>query len=340
MLTVPAGGILPEPALEFPAGPTTELEHPQALMTQQGYLVLQAATGSQYNNLITISNNHDGDLVVTDELVPFVTADNIPGATLSSNGHVLTIPRYAVWGQQIYLYGGDGDDTLTVNMNQGNPILAGGLTFEGGSQNGNNPGDGIVISGGTAENIDYASINEHDGSISIDGLVVNYTGLEPITDNANATNRSFTMTGGTEAVVISDVGGADGFTQINSSLGELVNFTAPTASLTVITNGGDTVNITGFDPAFNTPLLSLQGTTSANTYNLGAANIIPDATSLSLMGNADFNLNGFSETIGSLASTDATPTITLSARSSVPAPLPDRMPVWERCSATTCKRRR
>ena len=48
-------------------------------------------------------------------------------------------------------------------------------------------------------------------------------------------------------------------------------------------------------------------------FNLGVANIIPNVSGLILTGNVNFNLNGFSEQIASLASTNATPLVTLSA---------------------------
>ena len=206
---------------------------------------------------------------------------------------------------------GSGDnDTFTVDQSGG--VIAKPISYAGNGQT-SVPGDSLVISGGAATTINHTFINNSDGNVNIDGSVISYTGLEPITDNMSAVNRIFTFTGAAETIVVSDSAGA-GISRIDSTLGEFVDFSVPTTSLTITTNGGDTTNINSLDAAFNTPTISLtdaSGTTS--NFNLGASNIIPDATALSLTGNVSFNLNGFNETIGSLASTNATPNLNLSA---------------------------
>ncbi|WP_254508744.1 autotransporter-associated beta strand repeat-containing protein [Anatilimnocola floriformis] len=274
-------------------------------------LVINAASSPIYNNKLSITNDLEGNVIITDELVPF-TSTNIPGAELSDDNHQLKVPQAVIFANAIYVIGGNGDDTLTVDFSQGNPILPGGLFFQGGLQNSTNPGDQIVLQNGTVDSVDYTFVNENDGAIAVDGRNINYTGLEPVVDNLSAATRSFTFTGAAETVTISDNIAGDGMTRIDSTLGESVDFTAPTTSLTVITNGGDTVNVNSFDAAFNTPLISLEGTTSTNTYNLGTGNVIPDATNLNLAGNAALVLNAANgETIGALSSTNTTPTIAL-----------------------------
>jgi autotransporter-associated beta strand protein len=210
----------------------------------------------------------------------------------------------------IAIVGSNDNDTLTVDQAGG--TIAKPISFTGGGQTGG-PGDTLVISGGSASTINYSFVNNSDGSVSIDGNVITYTGLEPITDNMLAANRIFTFTGGAETIAVTDVGGADGVTRIDSSLGEFVDFTVPTASLTIITNGGDTATLSSFDSAFNTPLITLEGSGAVNTFNLGAANVLPNTSDLRLTGAVNFNLNGFSEQIGSLGTTNSAPLITLSA---------------------------
>ncbi len=294
----------------LPPNAPTDVLTPVAFINQ-GKLVVRSATGSEYNNEIIVKQDGEGNILVTDVLLPF-DATTIPGAELLEDQHTLKIPLAAIPTQQLHIFGGNGDDTLRVDMSKGNAILENGLFFYGGGQNSLDPGDQIILENGEVDSVDYSFVNDNDGSIAVDGHLLTYVGLEPVIDNLSAATRSFTFTGAAETVLISDTGGADGVTTINSTLGESVAFTAPTTSLTVITNGGDTVNINGFDAAFNTPLISLEGTTSTNTYNLGAGNVIPDATNLNLTGNAALVLNAANgETIGSLASTNATPTVAL-----------------------------
>ena len=288
------------------------VENPIAGINPQGMLVVYTTTSAEYDNQIIVSQDGIGNVLITDVLVPFETT-SIEGAELLDDQHTLKIPLASIPAQQLHLFGGGGDDTLTVDYANGDAILANGLFFYGGGQNSTDPGDQIILRNGDVDSVDYTFVNDNDGSIIIDGRRLEYTGLEPVTDNLSASTRSFTFTGAAETVVISDPTAGDGLTRINSTLGESVDFNVPTTSLTVITNGGDTVNINAFDSTFNTPLISLQGTTSTNNYNLGASNIIPDATALSLTGNVAFSLNGFNETVASLASTDATPTVNLTA---------------------------
>ena len=293
----------------LPPGAPTELTEPVAFINQ-GKLVVRTATGSEYDNTIIVKQDGEGNILITDILLPF-NGTNIYGAELLEDQHTLKVPLDSIPSQQLHIFGGGGDDTLRVDMSGGNAILENGLFFYGGDQNSTDPGDQIILENGEVDSVDYTFVNDNDGSIAVDGRLLTYVGLEPVTDNLSASTRSFTFTGAAETIVISDPVAADGQTRINSTLGESVDFNVPTTSLTVITNGGDTVNINAFDSTFNTPLLSLQGTTSANAYNLGASNLIPDTTALSLTGNANFSLNGFSETIASLASTDTLPGVIL-----------------------------
>ncbi len=78
---------------------------------------------------------------------------------------------------------------------------------------------------------------------------ITYTGLEPITDNLSATDRTFTFNGGSEAISLSDATGAA--MTIDSTLGESVTFVNPTGSLTINTGtGDDDLDIDSLDGAF------------------------------------------------------------------------------------------
>ena len=215
------------------------------------------------------------------------------GAALIDSRPLSSVPSLVV-------NGGAGDDVFTIDLSAGNPIPAGGITFNGGANLGG--GDSLVVTGGSTTTITHSFTNNNDGKITLAGAIggtINYTGLEPITDNVDAANRVFTFTGGAEAITVVDGPGA--LTRIDSTLGEFVDFATPTASLTIFTNGGDTATFTSFDPAFNTPSIILQDTGAGSVFSLAANNVISDVTSLTVNSTATFNMAGFSDTIDGLA---------------------------------------
>jgi autotransporter-associated beta strand protein len=308
VLTVPVppeGPVFPDPL------PDHHVAH-----IREGWLFISSAFSAEHNNKLTISTDEEGAIYIRDAELPWQGTGGILGAELSPDGRTLKVPSGAITGHQILINGGLGNDDLTLDFSGGNPIPLGGLKFNGGDQT-SATGDAITLIAGSVESVDYVFVNENDGSITVDGRTIEYVGLEPVNDVLLASTRSFTFTGAAETITISDPTPGDNSTRIDSTLGELVDFTTPTASLRIITNGGDTTNINAFDSSFNTQLLSLEGTTSNNTYNLGSSNVIPDTTALSLTGNVTFNMNGNSDTIASLASTDTTPSITLSTGSTL-----------------------
>jgi autotransporter-associated beta strand protein len=228
-----------------------------------------------------VSEDGSGNIVVT---LGAMTILNTPLANLTS----LTVN------------GLDGDDTLTIDYSAADGFFNLPITYHGGDQTGA-PGDTLVIMGtpGTATTITHTFASANDGSVDIDGTRISYTGLEPITDNLDAVDRVFSFTGGAESITLADAADPAGMT-IDSSLGEGVTFPNPTSSLTINTNGGDTVDINSFDAAFAASV-TLDGTTSSNTYRITAAERFPNATDLTVSGTAIFDLNGFAETIDALA---------------------------------------
>ncbi|RMG33979.1 MAG: hypothetical protein D6725_15025, partial [Planctomycetota bacterium] len=94
--------------------------------------------------------------------------------------------------------GGAGNDTLTVN----DPAVlpTGGLIFAAGAGS-----DAMVLNGPVAvTTVTHSFVNDTDGSVDIDGKMISYTGLAPITDNLSATDRVFSFTGGSETITLSD----------------------------------------------------------------------------------------------------------------------------------------
>ncbi|MCM2374920.1 FG-GAP-like repeat-containing protein [Aporhodopirellula aestuarii] len=166
----------------------------------------------------------------------------------------------------------DGSDTLTVDYSGGNPVPAGGVVFDGGSR----PGDvdSLTIFGGSASMVTHTFLNPNDGSVDIDGSVVNYVGLEPITDDMNANDRVFNFDGGTETISLGADPNKAGANLIDSSLGESVSFTNPIRSLTINSgDGDDVINITTLDSGNQSSLIVDGGGGTTDILKMNGVNL-------------------------------------------------------------------
>ncbi|HZF04437.1 MAG TPA: Ig-like domain-containing protein [Patescibacteria group bacterium] len=158
---------------------------------------------------------------------------------VSLNGTVIFTGALEVT-RNLSVNGSTDDDTLVVDLGGGNPIPAGGIVYNGGGPGDN---DTLTLVNGAAASIEYAFIDSSSGSVTVDGFVISYTGLEPIFDTVTAANRTFVFGPGPDAI-----GVAVGATQsVISSQGssETVTLANPTVSLVVDAGAGnDTVTVT------------------------------------------------------------------------------------------------
>ncbi len=154
---------------------------------------------------------------------------------------------------------GAKDDLFLVDFGFGNPIPTNGLTVNGLGQVG---ADALQLVDPTNlftfNNVTYNSTAFDSGNVVFDNgtqFTVNYTGLEPISDETNANNRVFNapVVGNDNLVVSSSAG----HSSISSVLGvalpsfESVTFKNPTTSLIVNGNAGNnTIQVTGGDATF------------------------------------------------------------------------------------------
>jgi len=238
-----------------------------------------------------------------DDTIVLKRVNGLTQYTVNSDGPVIVSDEAA-----LVINGLAGADTLTIDYSGGNPIPAGGLTFNGGDPT-TGSGDRLVIanaSGANAiTNLTHTYANGHDGQITIDGAAISYTGLEPI-DMIGSTVGNLVLNlaaAGDQAILEDDGTAGNGISRIRSLNGsfETTTFANPTASLTVNANGGDTVSIAALDSLFAAPAITVSGTNAANIFSLSAANLLPDAVALTVTGAATFDLAGFNETIGSLS---------------------------------------
>lgn len=217
------------------------------------------------NNLFTALKDGSGNLVISDANETFVSAP--AGWTLSPDGKSISILASSFTGS-ITVNAAAGNDNLAVDASMvatGNPIF-----FNGGNPTSGPPGDSLSLAGpGAFGNIVHTLSNAADGTVNIDGYIVTYTGLEPVTDNLSAATRSFTFNGGSETIALAD-SGTPGQTIISSTLGESVTFVNPTTSLTVNPGSGvDTVNVTGLGSSFAASL-NILGTLASGLTTLGS----------------------------------------------------------------------
>jgi Ca2+-binding RTX toxin-like protein len=140
------------------------------------------------------------------------------------------------------------DDALIVDFSHGNPIPAGGLTFNG--LGGTVHGNTLTLAGGVAGRVTQTFANAHDGQLTIDDRSISYTGLEPVMDKLTAADRVLVFGDSADAITVSDgAAPGDGVGRVSiAGAGELVDFRAPTNSLTIDAGGGDdTVSLSSVD---------------------------------------------------------------------------------------------
>gem|GEM_PF-5415858 len=244
------------------------------------------------NNLVfTDPDGEDDELTIT------IVGDNykisdanralLAGEGATQSGNDVLAPITMVTGN-IQINTQDGDDGLTVDLSGGN--IVDDLVYDGGDQS-VTPGDVLSLTGGNIfDVVTHTFVSENDGSIAITGNgIITYTGLEPITDNLSAIDRVFTFTAGDETITLSNSGALAN--QIDSDLGEVVDFTNPSNSLTInASTGQDIINIQGLDVSFDANLtintdsdLDLDLVNfQTNDTNLGSGNLLVNSDELTI----------------------------------------------------------
>lgn len=149
---------------------------------------------------------------------------------------------------RLQINGGDGDDRLIVNFSGGNPIPVSGLEFNASDESN---GDSLIIGTGSVSSVSHTFSSHSDGSVIIDGALLTYTGVEPVTDSLSADRRYFSYTGTTDAVILDDNGTeADGISQISGS-GRVLEFPNPSTRLKINgSSGDDSIMLTAMDALF------------------------------------------------------------------------------------------
>src|SRR5262249_10958691 len=79
------------------------------------------------------------------------------------------------------------DDTLHVNLNRGSISVP--ITFNGGAGG----FDSLSVDGGTVSRSMYTTTGPDSGTITLDALVIHYTGLEPVEDTTGPPHDNVTF---------------------------------------------------------------------------------------------------------------------------------------------------
>ena len=165
-------------------------------------------------------------------------------------------------------------DELTVELAAGNSIPGGGIGFSGsgGAQ------DKLTVQGATATNDDHTIDNDADGSIDLDGSLIEYTGTETIVDTIAATNRSFTFTDSFNILTLADDADA-GLMAFSGDGTPLVRFAVPSQSLDIALGpDDDEFEVVSVDGAF-VAALAIDGETGYDVVVVNAALTLGSAVS-------------------------------------------------------------
>ena len=178
--------------------------------------------------------------------------------------------------------GSSDDDSLTLDFTNGTPIPVNGITFTANGQTTN--GDFMVLEGGTGlSSIHHQFTNATDGAVDIDGSLITYTGLEPITDNLSATDRVFSFGGTADDITLTDDGDlGNNISRIESvASSETVDFINSTNSLSINAGAGnDSLTLSTLDAGIPAIVAmdgendedTLSGANEVNSWNLTGSN--------------------------------------------------------------------
>ena len=230
---------------------------------------------------LRVGINGSGNLIITDDQVG--TANNVitirlvpatgmiqvdsgtsgGGSAIAVNGtgslfdaDTVEVPYSFVTGQ-IIVTGAGGNDSLTINYAGGNPLPAGGLSFDGGAGN-----DSLTSTGGTSGSVVVNYTSSSAGSIVQNSRTISYTNFDGASSAVALNNvtdfYTFNLPGG----VTNDNATMSGTTDTNGTLSSAV----------------PTFVRTSFTQRDTTALTVNLGASATTTFNIGAGLTSPDST--------------------------------------------------------------
>ena len=187
---------------------------------------------------------------------------------------VLTQAPLANIGSLVF-NGTGGDDTFQVDFTGGNPVPAGGITVNGAGQSGSGDTLELVNVPISFTTHTYNYTNANDGNVVLNNgsadFTINYTGLEPVTNDGTADDIIFNLPGTTDATIaLSDQG--SGVARLASTIPtfELTDFAYPAAGGSITVNLGandQVITVSSLALNANTDLI-IDGEGGSDTINL------------------------------------------------------------------------
>jgi hypothetical protein len=178
--------------------------------------------------------------------------------------------------KNITVEGGTGDDQLTIDFRNGNPIPAGGLGYDGGT-GGNSR---LVLEGGSFTNESYSPSGAAAGTVTLDGSTVIFAKLLAVTDTVAATNFTVNGRAGADTIDVLDAGTVNGVHGAEVHGGTTPTFAkvdfANKSNLTVHANAGDdTVRVTSLTGVAGLATVTLTGGDGNDTFIVTPSATIP-----------------------------------------------------------------
>jgi hypothetical protein len=129
-------------------------------------------------NVSEITVSRSGANLFVDALGTFPAAP--AGTTLSTDKRRLTVPWASITGSLTF-NGLGGNDRLTIDCSGDNPIPAGAITYDGGTDSAAG-GDYLRVIGSGAQAVDHlpSGVISGAGSLVVDGKLISYVGIEGI----------------------------------------------------------------------------------------------------------------------------------------------------------------
>ncbi|MEP3482187.1 MAG: Calx-beta domain-containing protein [Fuerstiella sp.] len=163
-----------------------------------GRLIVSDQTIAGQNNSWSLSfDSATNEVVLTSDTANLGTGSAVAASELRFDAALIT--------QEIILEGGAGDDVLTVDFTDGNPIVGSGLRFDGGSENAGGNGDGLSVIGDGILTATYTpdAANFGDGQVTVGGSQIQFVGLEPVDISGFAT-ATLNLPGAADVLTIGD----------------------------------------------------------------------------------------------------------------------------------------
>ena len=193
----------------------------------------------------------------------------------------------------VIINGSSGDDTLIVDFTNGNPI-PGGLEFNGGAEV-TPEGDLIAVTGGSFEKVVVDYTSRSDGTISLDGTLIRYAGLEPMDiSGVTIADLVLVLPANSNALLQDSGTPTDNKLLAHSVTGTFEDtiFSVPTNSLSVNTGAGTNLITTSADFSGDFDAgLSLNGGAGTDTMTLGPLALTTGSATLAVTAET-INING------------------------------------------------